>query len=101
MDDDERTAAIEALRVRWSELETRRTALIAETRAFEANLAEVRRKFGNPYYYSHPDSPADSLASYTGFEAHEPGLRLALGIVEVNRDLKVVKEQLRILGGAE
>ena len=58
-----------------------------------------RAAFGNPYFYSgRPENAGESIADYTGYKAHEPGLRIARGFVDVNRELSTVREQLRALG---
>jgi hypothetical protein len=38
------------------------------------------------------------MEKYSGFKAHEPGLRIAFDFVDVKRELSTVKEQLRALG---
>ena len=98
MNDDERAGRIAALRLRFSEATARKTALISETRAFEARLEEIRAAFGNPYFYSRIDHgqtehAAESVAQYTGNRAHEPGRRIALGLIETNRELSAVRER--------
>lgn len=101
--DDERAARIEALLVRRSQATARKTALISETREFEARLGEFRAAFGNPYFYSGMDGEqsghaGESVAQYTGDKAHEPGRRIALAFIETNRELRAVSEELRAMG---
>jgi hypothetical protein len=103
VNDEERAARIEALLLRFSQATARKTLLISETREFEARLGEIRAEFGNPYFYSgvnpgQPEHAGESVANYTGYRAHEPGLRIALGVIETNRELSTVREQLRALG---
>ena len=103
MTDDERATQIEALQLRLSEVTARKIALASQAKEFEARLPEIRAAFGNPYFYSgvnhgRPENADESKANYTGFKAHEPGLRLALGFIDVDRELSTVREQLRALG---
>lgn len=103
MNDDERTGRIAALRLRFSQATARKTALISETREFEARLGEIRAALGNPYFYSgiehgQPEHADESGAQYTGDRAHEPGRRIALGLIETNRELSAVTEEFRAMG---
>jgi len=99
VNDDERATRIEALLLRLSHAKARQTALTSEAKEFEGRLPEIRAAFGNPYFYSgRPENAGESIADYTGYKAHEPGLRIARGFVDVNRELSTVREQLRALG---
>jgi hypothetical protein len=103
VNDDERATRIEGLLLRLSQATARKTALESETREFEARFGEIRAEDGNPYFYSganqeQPENADDSAANYTGDKAHEPGRRIARGLIDVNRELSTVREQLRGLG---
>ena len=100
VNDDERAARIDALVLKLSQARARRAALLLEAREFEARIDEIRAAYGNPYFYSRMD-PAqhagESVAQYTGDKAHQPGRRIALAFIETNRELSVVREELRAL----
>ncbi len=101
MNDDERATRIDGLLLRLSQATARKTALESETREFESRLGESRD--GDPYFFSganqeQPENADDSAANYTGDKAHEPGRRIARGLVDVNRELSTVREQLLALG---
>jgi hypothetical protein len=103
VNDEERVARIEALLLRFSQATTRRTLLRSEAKEFAARLGEIRAAFGNPYFYSgenhgRPENADESVAKYSGYRAHEPGLRIALGLIDIDRELSTVREQLRVLG---
>ena len=103
MNDDERADRIEALLLRLSQATARKTALISETKEFEARLGEIRATSGNPYFYSggedgQPEHAGESIAQYTGDKAHQPGGRIALGFIETNHELNAVRKELRAMG---
>jgi hypothetical protein len=103
VNDDERATRIQGLLLRFSQATARKAALESETREFESRLGEIRAAHGNPYFYSGVDLDPlehadDSIANYTGDKAHEPGRRIARGLLEVNLELSIVTEQLRALG---
>jgi len=79
---------------------------MVEAGQFDARLGEVRAVFGNPYFFSgpnhgRPENADESLARYTGYRAHEPGLRIALGFIDIERELSIVTEKLRELGARD
>ena len=101
--DDERAARIEALGLTLSQAKARKTVLFLEAREFEARIDEIRAAYGNPYFYTGVDPgrsehAGESVAQYTGDKAHQPGRRIALAFIETNRELIVVREELRALG---
>jgi hypothetical protein len=103
VNDQEHAAKIEALLLKVSRATARKAALISEIKEFEAKLGEIRAAFGNPYFYSgvksaRPETAGATVANYTGYKAHEPGLRIARDFLEINRELTALTEQLRALG---
>ena len=101
VNDDERAARIEALLLKLGQAKARKTALLLETTEFESRIGEIRAAYGNPYFYSGVDPSehaGESAAQYTGDKAHQPGRRIALAFIETNRELSVVREELRALG---
>ena len=99
MNDEERAARIEALLLKFSQAMTRKAALEAEAIAFQSRLREVRAAFGNPYFYSGQTShTSESAARYTGYRAHDPGLRIVRRFTAIERELSALTEELRALG---
>jgi hypothetical protein len=101
--DQERTAKVEQLLLRFSEATARQAALMSEMRAFAAKIGEVRAELGNPFFYSgarhgRPQNADKTVEKYTGYKSHEPGLTLLLGFRDVNRELTTLREQVRELG---
>jgi hypothetical protein len=98
VNDAERAARIEALLLKFSQAMTRKAALISEVKAFETKFGEIRAAFGNPYFYSGGSGRiGESVANYTGYNAHEPGVRLVRRVIDVNRELRKLTEELRAL----
>jgi hypothetical protein len=101
--DEEQSAKIDRLLRRFSEATERRAALVSEAQEFAARIGEVRKELGNPFFYSggnygRPENADESIANYTGYKSHEPGLRLVRNLNEANRELNTLREQLRELG---
>jgi hypothetical protein len=91
---DERAVEIERLLKELSEATARKAALVAEAQDLTARLPEIRKTFGNPFFYSHPEEPDESVANYTGsssFEVFTPTLR---AIRRVDRELGRIKARL-------
>lgn len=103
MGDEERAATIDRLLRRFSEATARKGALVSELQEFGARIGEVRVALGNPYFYSggnygRPENADESIARFSGYKSHEPGLRLVQGLNDVTRELRTLREQLRELG---
>ena len=103
MGDEERTAEIDRLRRRFSEATAQKAALMSEAQEFAARIGAIRETLGNPFFYSgenweRPENAGESIANYTGYKSHEPGLRLVRRLNDVNRELDTLREQLRELG---
>jgi hypothetical protein len=101
VNDEERAARIQALSLKFAEAEARKAALVLEVQEFEGRLATIRAEHGNPYFYSgraeNPESGGESVAEYTGYRAHEPGLQIVRNLLDADRELRTVREQLRAL----
>jgi hypothetical protein len=103
VDDDERAATIDRLLQRFSEASARRAAIVSEAKEFAARIGEVREALGNPYFYSggnygRPENADESIANFSGYQSHEPALRLVRRLRDADRELSTLREQLRELG---
>jgi len=101
--DEERTAQIDRLLRSLSEATARKAALMSEWQEFEARIGEIREALGNPFFYSgadhgRPENADKSIAKYSGYKSHEPGLRLARALYNADRELSTLRERLRELG---
>jgi hypothetical protein len=108
MGDGDRDNEVAALRERLSTLKAKRAALAEECVRMAVWIYEIRKEFGNPFYYSHPTEPDEGFANYTGNRSHEignsltsPGMLTLSEFMRVERDIAHVKEQLRQLGALE
>lgn len=102
-DDEERKATIDRLLQKFAEATERRAALVSEAKEFAARIGDVREALGNPYFYSggnygRPENADESIANFTGYKSHEPGLRLAQRLNDANRELSTLREHLLQLG---
>jgi hypothetical protein len=101
--DEERTAKVDRLLRSVSEATARKAALMSEMQEVAARIGEVREALGNPFFYSganhgRPENADKSIAKYTGYKSHEPGLRLIQGLHDANLALTTLREELRELG---
>jgi hypothetical protein len=101
--DEERAAKIEELKGRFSALMAYRAALESELKTFAANIGEIRKEQGNPFFYSgdrhgRPENAEKSIAKFSGQKAHERGLTPMLSFIEVSRELVALRAELRELG---
>ena len=78
------------------ELEAKRAALSEELVHLTAWLPEIRKEFGNPFYYSNPTEPDEGIANYNPHGSHV-GLDTLLDFLRVERELTRIKEQLHKL----
>ena len=98
MDASERTIEIERLLKERLEATTRRNRLRAEAQDFAARIHEIRAAFGNPFFYSHPESADESIANYSGYSSHDVMFPTMHGLRRIDRELRRINEQLRGLG---
>jgi hypothetical protein len=61
--EDERDAEVRRLQAALAEAKARRTRLMQEVLHLTARLPEIRKEFGNPFYYSRPDEPDEGIAN--------------------------------------
>jgi hypothetical protein len=94
MDAFDRQSEIASLRQRLSDAEAKRAALSDELIHLTAWLPEMRRAFGNPFYYSHPEEPDEGIAHYTGNNSHGIGLPTLREFMRVERELARIKAVL-------
>jgi hypothetical protein len=97
MDDETR----DGLLAKLSELKRQQGSLKQALQAHAANIEEVRKKLGNPYFYrSRPASDPESSAHYTGYASHEPAFRLLRECKTAANEVRDVQQTLR-QGGIE
>ena len=98
MDDSDRQEEIARLQRHLDEVHAKRAALVEEINHLVARLPEIRRVFGNPFFYSHPEEPDEGIANYTGTSSQGVGLPTFLAWRRVDREVNRLKEELRQLG---
>src|SRR5215471_19193333 len=96
---------IAALRQQLSALKDKRAALVDECVRLADWVREIRKQFGNPFYYSKPTELGKGIANYTGNRSHEissalpgPGMPSYSELLRVNREIARINETLRRLG---
>jgi len=66
-----------------------------QIRTHITNLEHIRKAFGNPYFFEpRPDDDAESRSKYTGYNSHEPGLRLLRTWQDVQREIAEILGRL-------
>ena len=98
MADDGRTNEVAQLLKELSAARARRDALRSEALDFAADIHNIRAAFGNPFFYSHPEHPDESVENYSGFSSHDVFTPTLAALKRVERELARIKEQLRRLG---
>jgi hypothetical protein len=99
MDDDaERRDEIARLREQLSEAKARRASLSEELVHFAVRVHEIRREFGNPFYYSHPAEPDEGIANYSANNSHAIGMPTFRAWRRVEREVERLHAELRRLG---
>jgi hypothetical protein len=99
MDNPDNREEVERLQQQLSEAKAKRAALLEEIIHLAAKLPETRRKFGNPFYYSHPEEPDEGIANYAGNTSHEAaGMSTLRELRRVERELARITDELRWLG---
>ena len=92
-------AEIERLKRSLSDLRTQQTALVAKLREFDATLTERRLELGNPFFYSGKQPhPGKTVAEYSGYKSHEPGLALIREAQALQQEIQSILDELRALG---
>ena len=98
MDNSERAIEIERLFKELAEATARRSALLEEAQEFAAKIQDVRAAFGNPFFYSKPESADESAADYTASSSHDVVLPTVLALRRADQDVRRIKSALRGLG---
>jgi hypothetical protein len=94
VDEGKRVIEVERLLKELSEATARKAALVAEAQELTARLPEIRRTFGNPFFYSHPEEPDESVANYTGSSSSEVFTPTIRALRRVDRELGRIKARL-------
>jgi hypothetical protein len=77
----------------------RETHTRQQLRAHIADIEQVRKKLGNPYFYSaRPAEDPESEAYFTGFKSAEPAFALWPEWQEVSRELAEIRKALQKSG---
>jgi len=102
MENEERNREIERLRSRLSDLRAQKAELDARAIEHQASIRDIREQLGNPFFYSgarhgRPENAKHTVAKYSGYKSHEPGLALLLDRVANAREMRSISEQLRAL----
>ena len=100
MDDGERAIDIERLFKELAEATVRRDALLEEAQEFAARLDDIRAAFGNPFFYTKPESADESAANYTASSSHEVVLPTVLALKRADQDVRRIRNALRGLGAS-
>jgi len=95
MDDETRDGLLEKL----SNLKRQHDQLRQALQADGANIEEVRKRLGNPYFYGgRPASDPESSAYYTGYASHEPAFGLLREYKTIADEVRDVQQTLRQAG---
>ena len=97
MDDRDRDREVDDLRQQLSRLKSKRAALVDECIHLAAWLPEIRKQFGNSFYYSNPTEPDEGIANYNAKSSY-PGSQTLSDLMRVDRELERIKTSLRRLG---
>ena len=98
MDEDDRGEEITRLRQQLADARARRAALLEELIHLSARMPEIRKTFGNPFYYSRPEEPDEGIANYTGNASHEVAGPTLSAFLRVNREVERIRAELRRRG---
>jgi hypothetical protein len=97
MNDPDHARDIERLKAELDELNAKRAQLFDEIFHLVAQIPENRRKFGNPFYYSHPEEPDEGIANYNPNAVDEHGWTTWRSLRRVERELERIRAELRRL----
>ena len=95
MEDNDRREEIARLRQQLTDARARRAALLEDVIHLSARLPEIRRTFGNPFYYSRPEEPDEGIANYTGNASHEIAGPTLSAFLRANREVERIRAELR------
>ena len=95
MDDQTR----DKLSVDLAELRTREARARQQLQSHAANIDQVRRKHGNPYFYGERAADdSESEAHFTGWNSHEPAFQLWRQWREISQQIAAIRKQLQDAG---
>ena len=97
MDDGERAIEIERLFKQLGEATARRAAFLGEAHEFAARIHDIRAAFGNPFFYTKPESADESAANYTASSSHDVVLPTLLALRTADQDVRRIRHALREL----
>ena len=79
-----------------AEVKDRLSELQSTIKAHAANLPEIRKNLGNPFFYSgKPEGDPESRSRFTGYASHEPGLERIREAQELSKQIDKIEVQLR------
>ena len=82
-----------------AELRAREARVRQQLQTHAANIDQVRRELGNPYFYTgEAAGEAEAEAHYTGYQSHEPAFRLWQERQEIAQQIAVIRKQLQDAG---
>jgi len=96
-DDHNSRGELARLRQQLADARARRAALLEEVVHLSARMPEIRKEFGNPFYYSRPEEPDEGIANYTGNASHEIVGPTLSAFLRVNREVERIRTELRRL----
>jgi hypothetical protein len=89
----------DGLLAKLSDLKRQQGQLKQALQAHGANIEEVRKSLGNPYFYGgRPTSDPESTAHYTGYASHEPAFRLLREYRTIANEVRDVQQTRRQTG---
>ena len=102
VDHEERVQEIGRLQRRLADLQGRQTELESTLVGHAKSIREVRARLGNPFFYSggkhgRPENATQTVAKYTAYKSHEPGLALVLEWMAIHKELKTIRDRLLAL----
>jgi hypothetical protein len=102
VDHEERLLEIARLRRRLADLQERDTELESTALEHAKSIREVRARLGNPFFYSggrhgRPENATQTVAKYTAYKSHEPGLAIVLERRAIIRQMKTIRDLLLAL----
>ena len=102
MDHEDRVQEIARLQRRLVDRQGRDTELQSTFLEHAKSIRETRARLGNPFFYSgarhgRPENATKTVAKYTGYKSHEPGVTMLLERIAINRELKAIRDRLLVL----
>ena len=82
--------------VKLADAKRRESVAQQQLREHTANIEEVRKELGNPYFYSgRPADTPESEAKFTSWKSHEPAFRLWQEWQDVSGEIKEIRHRLQ------